>query len=343
MSVPNLTLASRYDNEHRAFNVENEFGETALNYAPTIPLSNGESAVPQQYIEVSRNLDNLSNVLADINTPRNFQLFAGQEGTCLFLMVAIIGGENYAASVKIPVNDKIVYGRRWLIEESTPTSEIIQTAMLSVKKAREHEIRELLTLSINQGQQITTPFNCHLDLPLMVGNRSDMTSGQPMKVKEQLNNVRLAGNELNLVRSIELGDKLIVEVALKENQAEYHFEELEGAILTVVCEHADGADFLHQLISTLIKHSDRFVEEHVTFKDFNRFSHDIDVHKLGEFSYKTRNLEIVDSRFNAEFKDMSYRVDAAKAPEYNSGKLGQQQRQRLSEYDSLAGYLPVEP
>lgn len=334
MSASNLKSVSS-DQSH-----ENEFGETALKFAPRIRLSNGESAVPQQFLDVARNLDNLSNVLARISTPSNFQLFAGQEGTCLFLMVGVVGQENYAPNVKAHDQDKIVYGRRWLIEESTPTSEIVQTAMLAVKKTREHEARELVTLYINDGKNLTTPFNCHLDLPLMVGNQSTMLLQKALSVEALISNVRVAGNELQYLGSVSLGDKRIVQVTLKSGQAHCHFTELEGAVLTVVCEQPDDGDFLHQLMATLIKHSDRYVEETVSFKGFHRFSHTLDVLKLAEFSYQTRNVKVTDERFDSEFVNMSYRVDAAKAPEFNSGELGEQQRLMLAPYDSLGGYLP---
>lgn len=334
MNATNLKLVS--SNNH----CENEFGETSLNFAPTIRLSNGEMAVPQQYLEVSRTLDNLSTVLAQISTPEKFQLFAGQEGSCLFLLVGVIGQENYAASVKVPGQDKIVYGRRWMIEESTPTSEIVQTAMLAVKKTREHEIRELVTLYINEGENVTTPFNCHLDLPLMLGDQSKMRMPAKSSFEEMLATLRVAGNELELLTSIHLGNKRIIEVRLKSDEKQCHFPELQEAVLTIVCEQVNGADFLHQFMAELIKCSDRFVEESISFKGFHRFSHAVDVQSLAEFSYQTRNVKVTDERFDNEFTDMSYRVDAAKAPQYNAGELGRQQRELLAQYDSLGGYLP---
>ena len=93
----------------------NDFGETPLPFAPTIRLATGERAVPQQYLDVERNLGNLENVLARISTPKGYQLFAGQEGSCLFLIVGLFGRENYPRTVKAATQTKIVYGRRWLI------------------------------------------------------------------------------------------------------------------------------------------------------------------------------------------------------------------------------------
>lgn len=338
MNASNLKLVS-YNSKS-----ENEFGETALNFAPRIRLSNGELAVPQQFLEVSRTLENLSNVLAEIQLPKHYQLFCGQEASVLYLQIGVIGQENYAASVKVPGQDKVVYGRRWIIEDSTPSSEIVQTAMLAVKKAREHELRELVTLRINDGKSIATPFNCHLDLPLMQGNRSAMNSDTPFSINSALPKIRIAKASLKLIQSITFGSKRIIEVCINTdkntNVSDFHFPELLNTTITVVCEQADGSDFLHQLISTLITLSDRTIEEQIAFKGFNRFSHKIDVLKLAEFSYQTRNISATDSRFDSAFENMSYRIDASKAPGYNHGKLGRQQRNLMSKFKNLGGHLP---
>lgn len=39
---------------------------------------------------------------------------------------------------------KIVYGCRWMLEPTMPISEVVQTVLLAVKKAREHELREIV-------------------------------------------------------------------------------------------------------------------------------------------------------------------------------------------------------
>lgn len=337
----------------QVFNPQNEFGEAALPYAPSIELGNGEMAVPQQYLEVSRSLDNICNVLAKIRTPENFLLFAGQEGTCKYILVGIIGHENYARGKNSRQQQKIVYGRRWIIEDSTPTSEIVQTAMLAVKKAREHEVRELLSVRVyKQGKPcVTTPFNAHLDLPLMASNRSVLECSKSDTdadknassncVEALMKNIKIAGLTLDLIDSMEFGSKCLFNLRLSAGQERCHFEELNNAVLTVVCEHQDGRDFAHQLMATIIKNSDRYVEEKFEFKGFKRFSHNVDVNELAKFSHQTRNIEIKDSRFDAEFEDMSYRVDAVKAPKFNAGMLGLMQRKTLSRYGSLDGYLPL--
>ena len=164
----------------------NCFGERALPYAPKVKLADGSHAVPQQFIEVNRSLTSVEKILGEISLPENYVLFAGKIDSVVFLQVSVIGCENYpstpAKSVQLA---KIVYGRRWLLEPTTPTSEVVQTAFLAVKKVREHELREhvfLLGEQNNQQNELhqSTPFNTHLDLPLMAKHRTGMA------IEEQL-------------------------------------------------------------------------------------------------------------------------------------------------------------
>ena len=54
--------------------------------------------------------------------------------------------------------------------QELPSSEIIQTAFLAIKTAREHEVRELFRLK--ERGFTCTPFNNHHDLPLMAQHQS---------------------------------------------------------------------------------------------------------------------------------------------------------------------------
>ena len=344
----NISVCPADDDHYLMRPSENYFGETALAYAPTVRLSNGEQAVPQQFLDVNRRLGNLSNVLAEISLPSEYILFAGEEGSCLYIIVGAIGRENYVGYRNSIHEDKIVYGRRWLIEPSTPTSEIVQTALLAVQKVREHEARELLTLRINNGVNVSTPFNCHLDLPLMEANRSMLTKSESSvtevldetAIRALLTKVKFAGFSFELVKTVNIANKLVFEVHFIG--VSKHFTELAGRSLAVVCERQDNSDFLHQLMNAIIQQSDRFIEEELKFKDFARFSHKLAPQELAEFSYSSRNIKVTDPRFDQNFEDMSYRVDAAKAPAYNDGCLGEKQKAIIKGFDDLAGHLPSE-
>ena len=158
-------------------------------------------------------------------------------------------------------------------------------------------------------------------------------------VAQQLETVAFAGYGFEIRERLLLGDRVVYELNIKGTSS--HFPELAGTSLVVVCDCLNSGDFLHQLASSLISRSDRYIEESLEFKGFTRFSHQLDPIKLAEFSYQTRNVEISDSRFDKGFEDMSYKVDASKAPFYNDGELGRKQRALVASFDNLGGYLPL--
>jgi len=318
----------------------NAFGEVPLPYAPMVTLADGRRAVPQQYIDVVRTQENIEKVLACIKLPKHFQLFAGQEGSVLFLIVAIVGEENYPSANTPRGQQKIVYGRRWLIEQTTPTSEIVQTALLAVKKVREHELREKIVVALERGSDLssvkTTPFNNHHDLPLLAGNFDSLLTDTTLSIKEQCELIQVDGLSLSLLGQTVIGEQTIAELKLTGQSDQ--FDDLSKRPFVVVVKHT--AQFAHALAQTLINLSDRYIEEQFFFNDCPRFSRQVSPFRLAEFSYQTRNIESQDLRFTTAFNDMSYRVDAAKAPFISSGCLGDQQRDFLAQYQHLGGYLP---
>lgn len=347
MSVLLLNVA-----QNLAENTENDFGETPLAYSPRVSVVSGACAVPQQYLSVERTLANLERVLAEIRVPPGFQLFAGQEGDILFLEVGIIGEENYPLHADFSTQPKIVYGRRWLIEATTPTSEVVQTALLAVKKAREHELREKFKLSSEQAGW-ATPFNCHQDLPLMAAQqRAFETPHSSFLNEEQLSHllahVTVGQFGFRIDRCTPLAGGFIFELApylistkLQGTASSANdFPELLSGKLIVTCEQKTEAQFLHQLFSACLARSDRYVDEHFSFSGFHRFSHSISPVVIAQFSRMTRKLKPDDDRFNKVFEDMSYRVDSAKAPTLNAGVLGEQQRAFIKRQPTLTGYLP---
>jgi len=335
MTVPNLHWFPKPKLSQAAANA---YGEVALPFAPQVTLKNGQRVVPQQYLDVVRTLENLEAVLARVSTPEHFQLFAGQEGSVLFLIVAIVGKENYPRSPELAERDKIVYGRRWLIEETTPTSEVVQTALLAIKKVREHELREKVSVLINNGKNVTTPFNNHLDLPLLVGNADALKGKQHESISDQCKRIRIDGSKISLVSEQRLGEQIVVELVLEDKSQ--HFSDLADKPVVVVV--SDSSEFAHALMLALIAISDRTIEENFSFENCARFSRDFDVFKLAEFSYTTRNIQSHDARFDKAFKDMSYKVDASKAPPISANDLGAQQRDFLNNYSDLGGYLPLD-
>lgn len=329
------------------------FGETPLPFAPQISLDGAKGVVPQQYLMVERSVRNLEVILEKIDFADDYLLFAHQENGVLSIQVGIIGCENYPFNAQQKSEAKVVYGRRWLIEPSTPTSEVVQTALLAIKKAREHELRENIQYIVNQ--QSTTPFNSHMDLPLMKSNPGFFYQGNDNKdsndqslherVALALKPLKIKSHELHLESVLELGhEQCLIELFITQpnDEAQAHFPELVNRRITLFCEAFNESFFAHQLMDELIKTSDRHIEENFTFDGFARFSQKIHPEKIAKFSYQTRNIKHKDGRFHQHFSQMSYDVDASKAPTYASGLLGEKQRTKIAKGGVRAGHFPNE-
>ena len=321
------------------------FGERALDNAPSIQLSNGSTAIPQQFFDYQRDKANIERIVEHIHFSDDYLLFVNHYKGALYLQVGIIGLENYPG--KQANNRKIVYGRMWLIEPCAPSSEVIQTALLAIKKAREHELREHLILNTEAGK--ATPFNTHLDLPLMAKHpqlfkQQETEWTQPKDSLESLlQHIRIQRLSLELEDvSIRKNRQCLVDISIAAcNSGQCLFPELQGRSISLLCERATNSSFLHQLMQTLLHISDAYVDEQFSFKDFHRFSTQHSPEMLANFSINTRKTETHCDLFQQQYKDMLYQVDSARAPRINSGRLGQQQVAALNKHSPLDGYLPA--
>lgn len=339
---------------------ENEYGETPLPGAPTCESVAGVKVVPQQFLEVNRTLQSVEQILSKINVPSPFVLFAGQENGFVYIVCAVVGHENYPGNSSKTMASKIVYGRRWFLEPSTPTSEVVQTALIAVKKAKEHELRESLRLQVMPNlvgitkPAMTTPFNCHQDLPLMANRRQDFQGDDiDFDLYETLRSITVDGLCLRAVevKQLSVGGMLYsIELYTKGDKPKVFTEFVKNPVV-FACPKNSKATFLHRLFDTLLALSDAEVDEAFSFEGFARFSREICPSRIGKFSFETRNLNLgldgPEEDFLQSFEDMSYRVDSSKAPTFNAGKLGAMQRSFLRAIEErsgrLEGYLPKEP
>jgi len=328
------------------------WGETPLPFAPTIRLKHGKATVPQQYLMVERNLENVEAILQDIEFSDHYILFAGNENANIYLQVGIIGCENYPYNQQQSKENKIVYGRRWLIEPSTPTSEVVQTALLALKKAREHELRENVYIMLENNIK-TTPFNTHMDLPLMKNNSeffeidNDANSNKKTVdsvMQSVLSCFKLKSFVIKLDSITEIvGDKFLIQLKLHSTCEDVHFPEFKNCSLSILCSEVTESSLIQQLMDELVRISDRYVDNQFSFNGFARFSNTVCPLKIAEFSYQTRNIKHKDPRFVKYFKQMSYEVDSSKAPTYATGELGDKQRYSIEKNRVMSGYLPNDP
>lgn len=328
-------------------------GETAMPYAPNVTLPNGNTAVPQHYLHYQHTLESIQAIINDIGSLPLTPIFADKDERGCYLQVGIIGEENYDRSTKV-LPKKIVYGRKWRIEPSTPTSEIIQTAFLAVKKVWEHETREFLTVKDAASGKTSALFSSHHDLPLMASNadliHSDTHSQySPEDIRQFLPHVLFKGCGFTIDGIIARDRNSIIDLHLHEPTTPW--EASDGASrfcgfeATLVLDRLSPNALLHALIDALIAHSDHYIEELFTYRGFSRFSRQHNALDIAALSIASRPYadHMQDDTFASTFQQINYETDACRVPCIGTGKLADKNRQLIEQVDGLTGHLPREP
>ncbi len=327
-------------------------GETPMPQAPAVTLPNGAVAIPQHYLQYRQTVDTVRALLADIDFDQHTLLFAGQDANGLYLQAGLVGRENYDRSNTLRPR-KLVYGRKWRIDADTPTSEVIQTAFLAILKAREHEVRELLTLADPDSGRTSAAFSHHHDLPLMAAHPDQVLEfhRQPLRARHEVealvNTVHFAqrrftvtgfearGNGVLLV-DLQLGEAPLAR-RVEGDQAEY-----DGLALTLLLREGHASELLYELMDALVRHSHRHVEEHFRFRGFSRFSRRTDPRRIAALSVRTRPYarDAANSRFMQVFSGLNYDTDRSRAPSMGTGPLAVKNRALLARFGKLQGHMP---
>lgn len=164
-----------YNLDKRMNNLYLDKVEKPIDGSPTVTLNNGNQCIPQHFYTFNHTLESVKKLVKRISFSNKFNPYVFEDESSICLQIEIIGHENYHYS-NSKREIKKVYGRKWRIERNLPTSEIIQTTMLAIKVAIEHELRELLKLNDTQENFTSTPFNNHQDLPLICKEHSLLDS-----------------------------------------------------------------------------------------------------------------------------------------------------------------------
>lgn len=144
-------------------------GELPIKDAPSVSLPNGTACLPQHYLFFEHDYASVCDLIVNIDYADRYPIFMCEDTTGIYVQIGIVGHDNYKSHTC--AHCKMMYGRKWRIEPRLPISEIVQTTFLALKKAREHEIRELFRLTHADGG-VSTPFNNHHDLPLMATHQA---------------------------------------------------------------------------------------------------------------------------------------------------------------------------
>ena len=189
-----------------------------------------------------------------------------------------------------------------------------------------------------------------MDLPVMTAYQSDFVMGSinttnnsedVVNIEQLIAQIKVEKYSICLENAVVLSDDCTAyQLRLANTRSlQTTFPELENAVISFVSEPVEN-HFLHRFFAALLTASDEYISEIFSFDGFKRFSKRVNIKQVAEFSYQTRNIDIQDIRFKAHFKDMSYHVDASKAPIINTGDLGVMQRKKITQYSNLLGYLP---
>lgn len=311
-------------------------GEKPIENAPQILLKNGRTCIPQHFLTYQHDRQSIEAVLSDIDYDPRYLLFVSEDGGVPYIQVGIVGYDNYKSKKQQP-GQKIVFGRRWRVEPNLPTSEVIQTCFLAIKKAREHEIRELLSVSWDNHK--ATPFNSHHDLPLLARNR-DLIETPPTKTRslgDLISSIRYDRKRLALL-DIEqrMSGQWIIDIAFGNKP--------EDAVTLIVSDLKEDT-VLHALIEAMIAKSDRHVDETFKFQGFARFSHQNSLAAISDISVETRGQksapDCANMVFDTNLAQEKYDTDSSRVPQLTQSSYSRKLRQRLESLDIKTGFKPI--
>ena len=289
-------------------------GESTVPLAPVLQVQTGELCIPQHFLRYAHSRETVEAIVAQIDYDPRYPIFVSGEPGEIYIQVGIVGPDNYKDGA-----DKLVYGRKWRVEPNLPTSEIIQTAFLALKKAREHELREVFVV-LSNGLK-TTPFNGHQDLPHMARHAHCYLRGaEQVSPRDVIDSVRYDGArfELSHITPLPTGQSVIsVEV---KGRRDGEFASLCKAGLSMICDNRSSSALLHGLFEACLKTSDRHVDENFRYGGFARFSHDVSVFEIAKLSSKQRQCPTSylpkeqATTFIGQLKSENYETDTTRIP-----------------------------
>jgi len=311
-------------------------GEKVMPKAPVVQLSNGDYCVPQHYLTYHHTLQSVETLICDIEYDPRYVVFASQDDASLYIQVGVVGHDNYH---KTPQSSelKLLFGRKWRVEPELSTSEIIQTVFLAIKKSREHEIRELFKLRFNNN--VTTPFNTHIDLPLMAefydkpaqGKSEESAVTAQQRVKRIFNCINYDNSQLTLKELVQRNNGLwLVDIELQATPSSSLSADEQQMLYLQVADLSLNT-LTRALMQALIEVSDVHVDQHFSYRGFHRFDPEIDITVIADLSQQTRKHELA-AHFSSEFSQRNYEVDQMRIPTLKPGVLAQKYKEIIEKF-----------
>jgi len=338
--------------KNTVFNLEQltnslQLGEQAIEHAPALLLRNGNQCIPQHYLYYRHTRESVEQLVLDIQYSERFPIFVDEDIGGIYIQIGVIGHDNYDKNIA-KRKHKLIYGRKWRVEVSLPTSEVIQTVFLAIKKAREHEVRELFRFE-HQGC-VSTPFNNHHDLPLMANNHGLISTefgdksvrDKSKNIVRFLNKVTYDSAKLSLKHIEQRANKQwIIDINIQPKQTS-HLPEIGQAEITVILPFLSINCLCFQLMDHFLSLSDKNVNENFFYKNFARFSQNNDILAIADLSIQTRKKVSAknDGEFFETFNQVNYQTDRTRVPKLYQGTLSERINLALAKFEPLDGILP---
>ncbi|MBB1273367.1 hypothetical protein [Psychromonas sp. SR45-3] len=313
-------------------------GEKMMPKAPKILLSNGDYCVPQHYLTYQHTLQSVEALICDIEYDPRYVVFAAQELSGIYIQVGVVGHDNYhKKSTQKESQLKLLFGRKWRVERELPTSEIIQSVFLAIKKSREHEVRELFRLTLNHST--TTPFNTHIDLPLMAEfydknkciNEPAITTTVQQQINQVLETISYDHSQLALIEAQQRPNGLwLVDIKVQQTQRST-LPEMSNATLYLMVDELSLNALSRALMQEFIRLSDLHVDKHFSYQGFHRFDPDINIADIADLSQQSRKHELA-AHFAREFSETNKQVDLMRIPTVKEGVLAQKHKQIIEQF-----------
>lgn len=321
--------------------------ERPLPNAPRVQLSGGASCVPQHYLQYVQTQRSIEQVVLDCAFNDSTIIFAGQDSHGLYIQIGLVGFDTYL-SVSAQSKRKIVYGRKWRIDYNVPTSELVQTIFLAIKKAREHEVREVLKIRFDK--HASAPFSTHQDARLIAEQADYLFELQsPLSLTQfrrqattLMKNTRYDTSSIQIMNIEQrFNQQVLVDILVPGGDSPM-LSDTAGTSLTLLLPEPSLNTLLYALMDALIAKSDSLVRETFTYQGVARFSHALSVENLAGLSVHTRLADKhASSGFQRQLKQYNHTTDASRVPNVVTPALADSIRTRLSAFGELAGHYPT--
>jgi len=357
-------------------------GEYSADNAPKAKLYDGSLCIPQHYLKYQHTLSSVQELVLKIDYCDRYPIFVSEDKQGIYLQVGIIGIDNYAESNYAKTNSaesnyaksndaenncrvsdtssaqrynnrkiakdknlKIMYARKWRVEPKLPSAEIIQTAFLALKKAREHEVRELFRLTI--ANKVTTPFNNHHDITMLANSEVQLQTKEPVntwsQLQQELDNVCYDQASFHIANIENRHDRYwLLELEVLKSPSTDLPELKAVQFLVLVLKQITFNEVCYQLMAELIRLSDRHIDEHFTFLKVARFSQQNDIKTIARISANTRALHksLQTPDFEKNWRNDNYQVDLTRVPQLNESLFSTRIKGLLNSFSSIEGMLP---